>query len=79
MLSNSAAVIIGAMIIAPLMLPIRGLAFGALEGDLKLFRIAFHAVGVGSAIAISLAWIIGLLSGISSYVVKYTLALNPIY
>ncbi|MGB3653739.1 MAG: DUF389 domain-containing protein [Rivularia sp. (in: cyanobacteria)] len=66
LLSNSAAVIIGAMIIAPLMLPIRGLAFGALEGDLKLFRIAFQ-VGVGSAIAISLAWIIGLLSGISSY------------
>ncbi|MEA5592816.1 TIGR00341 family protein [Rivularia sp. UHCC 0363] len=67
LLSNSAAVIIGAMIIAPLMLPIRGLAFGALEGDLKLFRIAFHAVAVGSAIAIFLAWIIGLLSGISSY------------
>jgi uncharacterized membrane protein len=36
LLSNSAAVIIGAMIIAPLMLPIRGLAFGALEGDVKL-------------------------------------------
>jgi uncharacterized hydrophobic protein (TIGR00271 family) len=67
LLSNSAAVIIGAMIIAPLMLPIRGLAFGALEGDLKLFRTASHAVGLGSAIAIGLAWIIGLLSGISSY------------
>ena len=46
LLSNSAAVIIGAMIIAPLMLPIRGLAFGALEGDLKLFRIASRAVGI---------------------------------
>ncbi len=30
LLSNSTAVIIGAMIVAPLMLPIRGLAFGAL-------------------------------------------------
>jgi uncharacterized membrane protein len=38
LLSNSAAVIIGAMIIAPLMLPIRGLAFGALEGNVVLFR-----------------------------------------
>jgi len=38
LISNSTAVIIGAMIIAPLMLPLRGLAFGVLEGDLKLFR-----------------------------------------
>jgi uncharacterized membrane protein len=33
LLSNSAAVIIGAMIVAPLMLPIRGLAFAALAGN----------------------------------------------
>ncbi len=31
LLANSAAVIIGAMIMAPLMLPIRGLAFGAVS------------------------------------------------
>ncbi|MEB3220223.1 MAG: DUF389 domain-containing protein [Nostocales cyanobacterium 94392] len=67
LLSNSAAVIIGAMIIAPLMLPIRGLASGALEGHVKLFRTASRAVVLGSAIAIGLAWTIGLLSGISSY------------
>ncbi|MEO1376683.1 MAG: DUF389 domain-containing protein [Cyanobacteria bacterium J06635_10] len=67
LLTNSAAAIIGAMIIAPLMLPIRGMAFSALEGNVRLFRTASHAVGLGSAIAVSLAWIIGLLSGISSY------------
>ncbi|NJL78119.1 MAG: DUF389 domain-containing protein [Richelia sp. RM2_1_2] len=67
LLSNSTAVIIGAMIIAPLMLPIRGLAYGALEGNVYLFRTASRAVSLGSAIAIGLAWIIGLLSGISSY------------
>lgn len=33
LLSNSTAVIIGAMLVAPLMLPLRALAFGALEGD----------------------------------------------
>jgi uncharacterized membrane protein len=38
LLANSTAVIIGAMIIAPLMLPIRGLAFGALIGNINLFR-----------------------------------------
>ena len=42
LISNSTAVIIGAMIIAPLMLPLRGLAFGALQGDLKLFRSRFR-------------------------------------
>ncbi len=41
LLSNSTAVIIGAMIVAPLMLPIRGIAFGALEGNAVLFRKGF--------------------------------------
>lgn len=44
LLSNSAAVIIGAMIVAPLMLPLRGLAFSACEGDLKLFRTALFSI-----------------------------------
>jgi len=34
LITNSAAVVIGAMVIAPLMLPIRGLAFGALTGNI---------------------------------------------
>jgi uncharacterized hydrophobic protein (TIGR00271 family) len=59
LLSNSAAVIIGAMIIAPLMLPIRGLAFGALEGHLLLFRKGLIAIVVGTILAIALAWILG--------------------
>ncbi len=61
LLSNSAAVIIGAMIIAPLMLPIRGLAFAALEGDIILFRKSFSAIFVGTLIAILLACFIGYL------------------
>ncbi|MEO1591391.1 MAG: TIGR00341 family protein, partial [Cyanobacteria bacterium J06632_22] len=36
LLSNSAAVIIGAMLVAPLMLPIRGVAYGILDGDPEL-------------------------------------------
>ena len=59
LLSNSAAVIIGAMIIAPLMLPIRGLAFGALEGNVVLFRKGLMAVVVGTILAIFLAWFLG--------------------
>jgi Predicted membrane protein len=67
LLANSAAVIIGAMIIAPLMLPIRGLAFGALEGDIVLVRRGAIAIGVGTLLAIALAWGIGRLVGIPGF------------
>jgi len=67
LLANSTAVIIGAMIIAPLMLPIRGLAFGALEGNVSLFRKGFIAVAVGTLLAVVLAGGLGLLVGIASF------------
>ena len=38
LLMNSAAVIIGAMLIAPLMLPLRGLALGMLDTDRFLVK-----------------------------------------
>jgi uncharacterized hydrophobic protein (TIGR00271 family) len=59
LLTNSAAVIIGAMIIAPLMLPIRGLAFGALSGNVNLFRRGLGAVAVGTFLAVLLACLLG--------------------
>lgn len=64
LLTNSAAVIIGAMIIAPLMLPIRALAFGALEGDILLFRKGLIAVIVGTFMAVLLSWFLGSLVGL---------------
>lgn len=67
LLSNSAAVIIGAMLVAPLMLPIRGLAFGALEGNVRLFMVGLTALGIGTVIAIAMSAAIGWLSGISSF------------
>ncbi|MFW9257973.1 DUF389 domain-containing protein [Nostoc sp. CALU 546] len=67
LLSNSAAVIIGAMIIAPLMLPIRGLAFGALQADITLFRKGIIAVAVGTILAVAIAWTLGWLVGLPSY------------
>jgi uncharacterized hydrophobic protein (TIGR00271 family) len=67
LLANSTAVIIGAMIIAPLMLPIRGLAFGALEGNVLLFRKGLLSVVVGTLLAIALAWGLGLLVGLPSF------------
>jgi uncharacterized hydrophobic protein (TIGR00271 family) len=67
LLANSAAVIIGAMIIAPMMLPIRGLAFGAVEGNVLLFRKGLVSVIVGTLLAIALAWSLGLLVGLPSF------------
>ncbi len=59
LLSNSAAVIIGAMIIAPLMLPIRGIALGALEGNIKLFRTSSYAIAMGTGVGIGVSCVIG--------------------
>jgi len=67
LLSNSAAVIIGAMIVAPLMLPIRGLAFGAVEGSVVIFRKGLIAVAVGTILAIILAWLLGSLVGLPDF------------
>lgn len=67
LLSNSAAVIIGAMIIAPLMLPIRSLAFGALVGDSVLFRTGLLSVAIGTLLAILISWFLGVLTGIASF------------
>ena len=61
LLANSAAVIIGAMIVAPLMLPIRGLAFGAVEGNVLLFRKGLIALAVGTVLAIFIACFLGAL------------------
>lgn len=67
LIANSTAVIIGAMIIAPLMLPIRSLAFGAMEGNVLLFRKGFTSVAMGTLLAVVLAWILGVIVGIPSF------------
>ena len=55
------------MIIAPLMLPIRSLAFGGLIGSWRLIRKSALAILVGTIIALAIAWFLGLLIGISEF------------
>ncbi len=61
LLTNSAAVIIGAMLVAPLMSPIIGLGLASLTGDEKLLGNSISALVKGAAlsvlIAILLTWI----------------------
>ncbi|MGK7878789.1 MAG: TIGR00341 family protein [Crocosphaera sp.] len=52
LLMNSAAVIIGAMLIAPLMLPLRGLALGMLDIDRLLVKSSLITLGIGTMTAI---------------------------
>jgi len=67
LLSNSAAVIIGAMLVAPLMLPIRSVAFGILEGELEIVQTGAKALAVGTGLSIFLSMMIGLGSGFLDY------------
>ncbi|BDA68575.1 hypothetical protein RIVM261_019900 [Rivularia sp. IAM M-261] len=67
LITNSAAVIIGAMVIAPLMLPIRGLAYGALTGNIILFRRGLIAIVLGTLLSIGLAYNLELLVKISAF------------
>jgi uncharacterized hydrophobic protein (TIGR00271 family) len=59
LLTNSAGVIIGAMIIAPLMNPLRGLAFGALIADRVLLRGSLLTLAVGIVLSIFTSGLIG--------------------
>lgn len=64
---NSAPVIIGAMIIAPLMMPLSGFALAALEGDLKLLRRSFTSVIFGTLIGIFCSWVVGTIINIYEF------------
>jgi len=67
LISNSTAVIIGAMLVAPLMLPLRALAFGALEGDFNLFKRAFLSILGATILALSLSFLAGFAANIPQF------------
>ena len=58
LLSNSTAVVIGAMIVAPLMDPILSLAFGLTISDNKLVKRSAITVAIGVAVVVITAWIL---------------------
>ena len=62
LLLNSPAVVIGAMLVAPLMSPIMALALGLMLGDLRMIRFSTEAILKGIALAVLIAAFIGLLS-----------------
>ena len=62
LLLDSPAVVIGAMLVAPLMSPIMGFSLGMVLGDVRLIRLSIEAVFKGVALAIVIAVFTGILS-----------------
>lgn len=60
-LKESEAVVIGAMVIAPFLGPSVALAFGTTIGDLKMIRRSLRTAAVGTAIAIGISVLWGLI------------------
>ena len=63
LLSNSAAVIIGAMIVAPLMNPIISLAFGGVEANRVLIFRSLLTIVIGTIVIITMAFLVSELIG----------------
>jgi uncharacterized hydrophobic protein (TIGR00271 family) len=61
LLADSTAVVIGAMIIAPLMGPILGLSLGMVRGSPSLERRSLIAEGIGVVVVVAIAFLVGLL------------------
>jgi uncharacterized hydrophobic protein (TIGR00271 family) len=62
MLLDSPAVVIGAMLVAPLMSPLMALSLGLVLGDLRIIRFSTEAILKGVALAVIIAAFVGLLS-----------------
>jgi uncharacterized hydrophobic protein (TIGR00271 family) len=59
---NSAAVVIGAMLVAPLMTPLLGLGLALVQGNPVLARISLRAVVMGLSVSILVGFLTGLLT-----------------
>ena len=62
LLLNSGAVVIGAMLVAPLMSPILAFSLGMVLGEVRLIRLSIESVLKGVALAIIIAAFIGIIS-----------------
>ena len=66
LLSNSAAVIIGAMIVAPLMGPIVGMAYSTAMGNRRLLRRSSFTVVKGIFLTIGVSWLVASIINLES-------------
>lgn len=62
LLQDSAAIVIGAMLVAPLMTPLIGCGLALIQGNVRLYRQATKAATVGILVALGLSFLIGLMT-----------------
>lgn len=74
---SSAAVIIGAMVLAPLMAPIISLAMGILRGDRGLLATSLTTIGIGTLLALGTAAFIALIIPFEKITPEMAGRLNP--
>jgi len=63
LIQNSPAVVIGAMLVAPLMTPMIGAGLSLVQGNQRLMRESAYSICYGFLLALSLGLVIGFLSG----------------
>ena len=64
LLADSGAVVIGAMLVAPLMTPILATAAATVTADNRLLVRAVSVIALGTAIAIAVGWVVGFIAGV---------------
>ncbi|TJY61982.1 DUF389 domain-containing protein [Sinimarinibacterium sp. CAU 1509] len=74
---NSAAVIIGAMVLAPLMAPIVSLSMGILRRDTRLLQQAGRTIAIGVALALSAAALLALITPLQRVTAEIDARLHP--
>lgn len=62
LLQNSGAVVIGAMLVAPLMSPLIGAGFALVQGNIRLFRFSIRSIALGILFGFALSVLIGFLN-----------------
>ena len=77
LLENSVAVIIGAMIVAPLIGPIQSFAYAGLDGDTVLLRKSLIAAAIGALLAIGISWLVAVIVAFPAYGSEVTARTRP--
>jgi uncharacterized hydrophobic protein (TIGR00271 family) len=77
LLQGSTAVIIGAMLVAPLFTPILAISLAVVRGDIRLLKVAFESALKGIALAIGLSALLTVLSPLRSVTHEITARINP--
>jgi len=77
LLTNNVAIIIGAMLVSPLLIPVIGISLGAVKGDFGLFRRAIEAEAKGVALVIGLVILLTLIIPNASITSEILLRTHP--